>query len=54
MKCGWLIPKNQFPQPAVKAVVALHFWTYNFTWMYWMIRCTPAMAAGIALKPFAG
>ncbi len=35
----------------LQAALALHFWAYNFTWMHSTIRCTPAMAAGIARKP---
>jgi transposase-like protein/IS1 family transposase len=35
----------------LRAALALHFWAYNFTWMHSTIRCTPAMAAGIARKP---
>jgi IS1 family transposase len=36
----------------LKAALALHFAAYNFTWMHRTIRCTPAMAAGIARKPW--
>lgn len=36
----------------LKAALALHFAAYNFTWMHSAIRCTPAMAAGIARKPW--
>jgi IS1 family transposase/transposase-like protein len=35
----------------LRAALALHFWAYNFTWMHSTIRCTPAMAAGVARKP---
>jgi IS1 family transposase/transposase-like protein len=35
----------------LRAALALHFWTFNFTWMHSTIRCTPAMAAGLARKP---
>lgn len=36
----------------LKAALALHFAAYNFTWMHRTIRCTPAMAAGLARKPW--
>jgi transposase-like protein/IS1 family transposase len=36
----------------LRAALALHFAAYNFTWMHSTIRCTPAMAAGIARKPW--
>ena len=36
----------------LRAALALHFAAYNFTWMHRGIRCTPAMAAGIARKPW--
>jgi IS1 family transposase len=36
----------------LRAALALHFAVYNFTWMHRTIRCTPAMAAGIARKPW--
>jgi transposase-like protein/IS1 family transposase len=36
----------------LRAALALHFAAYNFTWMHRSIRCTPAMAAGIARKPW--
>ncbi|HEY2292343.1 MAG TPA: IS1 family transposase [Thermoanaerobaculia bacterium] len=36
----------------LRAALALHFAAYNFTWMHRTIRCTPAMAAGIARKPW--
>jgi IS1 family transposase/transposase-like protein len=36
----------------LRAALALHFAVYNFTWMHRSIRCTPAMAAGIARKPW--
>ena len=35
----------------LRAALTLHFWAYNFTWMHSTIRCTPAMAAGIARMP---
>jgi IS1 family transposase len=35
----------------LRAALALHFWNYNFCWMHSAIRCTPAMAAGVARKP---
>jgi IS1 family transposase/transposase-like protein len=35
----------------LQAALALHFWNYNFCWMHSSIRCTPAMAAGVARKP---
>lgn len=35
----------------LRAALALHFWNYNFCWMHSSIRCTPAMAAGVARKP---
>jgi IS1 family transposase/transposase-like protein len=35
----------------LQAALALHFWNYNFCWMHSTIRCTPAMAAGVARKP---
>lgn len=35
----------------LRAALALHFWTFNFCWMHSTIRCTPAMAAGIAKRP---
>lgn len=35
----------------MRAALALHFWAFNFCWMHSTIRCTPAMAAGIARKP---
>lgn len=35
----------------LRAALALHFWNYNFCWMHATIRCTPAMAAGVARKP---
>jgi len=35
----------------LKAAFALHFWTFNYCWMHSTIRCTPAMAAGVARKP---
>jgi IS1 family transposase/transposase-like protein len=35
----------------LKAALALHFWAFNFCWMHKTIRCTPAMAAGVARKP---
>jgi hypothetical protein len=35
----------------LQAALALHFWNYNFCWMHSAIRCTPAMAAGVARKP---
>lgn len=35
------------------AAVALFVASYNFTWMHSTIRCTPAMAAGIARKPWS-
>jgi len=35
----------------LKAALALHFWAFNYCWMHSTIRCTPAMAAGIARKP---
>jgi transposase-like protein len=37
----------------LRAALALHFAAYNFTWMHRGIRMTPAMAAGIARKPWA-
>ncbi|MFL6196807.1 MAG: IS1 family transposase [Thermoanaerobaculia bacterium] len=37
----------------LRAALALHFAAYNFTWMHSTIRCTPAMAAGIARKPWS-
>jgi IS1 family transposase len=37
----------------LRAALALHFAAYNFTWMHRSIRMTPAMAAGIARKPWA-
>jgi hypothetical protein len=37
----------------LRAALALHFAAYNFTWMHSLIRCTPAMAAGIARKPWS-
>jgi transposase-like protein/IS1 family transposase len=36
----------------LRAALAVHFAAYNFTWMHSGIRCTPAMAAGIARKPW--
>jgi IS1 family transposase/transposase-like protein len=36
----------------LNAALALHFATYNFTWMHKSIRMTPAMKAGIARKPW--
>jgi transposase-like protein/IS1 family transposase len=36
----------------LRAALALHFAAYNFTWMHRTIRCTPAMAAGIARTPW--
>ncbi|MEO6191960.1 MAG: IS1 family transposase [Thermoanaerobaculia bacterium] len=36
----------------LRAALALHFATYNFTWMHSSIRMTPAMKAGIARKPW--
>jgi transposase-like protein len=36
----------------LRAALALHFAAYNFTWMHRGIRMTPAMAAGIARKPW--
>lgn len=36
----------------LRAALALHFAAYNFTWMHRTIRCTPAMAAGIARAPW--
>jgi transposase-like protein len=36
----------------LQAALALHFATYNFTWMHKGIRMTPAMKAGIARKPW--
>ncbi len=36
----------------LRAALALHFASYNFCWMHSSIRCTPAMAAGIARKPW--
>src|ERR1700676_4030237 len=38
----------------LQAALALHFWNYNFCWMHSTIRCTPAMAAGVARKPLGG
>jgi transposase-like protein/IS1 family transposase len=38
---------------SLRAALALHFAAYNFTWMHSGIRCTPAMAAGIARKPWS-
>jgi IS1 family transposase len=35
----------------LRAALALHFWNYNFCWMHSAIRCTPAMAAGVARRP---
>jgi IS1 family transposase/transposase-like protein len=35
----------------LRAALALHFWNYNFCWMHSTIRCTPAMAAGVARRP---
>jgi len=35
----------------LQAALALHFWAFNFCWMHRTIRCTPAMAAGVARKP---
>ena len=35
----------------LRSALALHFWNYNFCWMHSAIRCTPAMAAGIARIP---
>jgi hypothetical protein len=35
----------------LRAALALHFCNYNFCWMHSSIRCTPAMAAGVARKP---
>jgi hypothetical protein len=35
----------------LKAALALHFWAFNFCWMHSTIRCTPAMAAGVAWRP---
>jgi hypothetical protein len=37
----------------LKAALALHFAAYNFTWMHSSIRMTPAMKAGIALRPWS-
>jgi hypothetical protein len=37
----------------LRTALALHFAAYNFTWMHSSIRCTPAMAAGIARKPWS-
>jgi IS1 family transposase len=36
----------------LRAALALHFAAYNLTWMHRSIRMTPAMAAGIARKPW--
>jgi IS1 family transposase/transposase-like protein len=36
----------------LRAALALHFAAYNVTWMHRTIRCTPAMAAGIARAPW--
>jgi transposase-like protein/IS1 family transposase len=38
---------------SLRSALALHFAAYNFTWMHSGIRCTPAMAAGIARKPWS-
>jgi hypothetical protein len=38
---------------ALRSAVALFVAAYNFTWMHSSIRCTPAMAAGIARKPWS-
>jgi IS1 family transposase len=35
----------------LRSALALHFWNYNFCWMHSTIRCTPAMAAGVARRP---
>src|SRR5262249_54554820 len=35
----------------LRAALALHFWTYNLTWMHSSIRMTPAMKAGLARRP---
>jgi hypothetical protein len=37
----------------LRAALAVHFAAYNFTWMHSALRCTPAMAAGIARKPWS-
>ncbi|HXU29568.1 MAG TPA: hypothetical protein VN851_03235 [Thermoanaerobaculia bacterium] len=37
----------------LRAAVALFVASYNFTWMHSALRCTPAMAAGIARKPWS-
>ena len=37
----------------LRSALALHFATYNFTWMHKGIRMTPAMAAGIVRKPWS-
>jgi hypothetical protein len=35
----------------LKAALALHSWTFKYCWLHSAIRCTPAMAAGFALRP---
>jgi hypothetical protein len=37
----------------LRAALALYFAYYNFVRMHKTIRMTPAMAAGIALKPWS-
>jgi len=37
----------------LRAAVALFVASYNFCWMHSAIRCTPAMAAGVARKPWS-
>ena len=36
------------PAPKDEAAVALHFCYYNFIKLHKRLRCTPAMAAGVA------
>src|SRR5262249_22241461 len=35
----------------LRDALELSFWSFNFCWMHRTIRCTPAMAAGVARVP---